>query len=313
MPHHACAVPTRWSDVDWLGHVNNVVLLRYLQEARVDMLFRDAASRGTTGLASGVLIHRHDVSYDAPIQITTSGDGRPLPVRIDLHVTRVTAASFEIGYDVRDSAGVVCARASSILVPYDLDGEHLRRLTADERAVLHGFADDRGPAGQPDGGAVSGPAASRHGGDGHGPARWPGATAAFTTECSVRFDDLDSYGHVNNVTIAEYLQQARIELGRGLLDEHRDTHERQVVARLVIDYVRPISFRTEPVSVDVVVTRIGTSSFDLAYEIRDAATVFARAASSMVSYDVHAARSRPLSDGERAALEQLQAPVWSAA
>ena len=28
----------RWADIDLLGHVNNVVYVDYLQEARVDML-----------------------------------------------------------------------------------------------------------------------------------------------------------------------------------------------------------------------------------------------------------------------------------
>lgn len=32
----------------------------------------------------------------------------------------------------------------------------------------------------------------------------------YTHECFVRFDDLDSYGHVNNVTFAEYLREARL-------------------------------------------------------------------------------------------------------
>ncbi|HEX6197981.1 MAG TPA: thioesterase family protein [Jiangellaceae bacterium] len=290
MARHVSSVPVRWSDIDRLGHVNNVVLLRYLQEARVDMLFRDAAGRGTAGLASGVLIHRHDVTYRSPIRIDAGPDGRPHPVRVDTRIGRVTAASFEVGYEVRDSAGTVCATATSVVVPYDLGGDHLRRLTTAERTVLDGFRDDM------------------MAGDGHSPA--PAMEdATFSTECAVRFDDLDSYGHVNNVTIAEYLQQARIDLGRAHLDGHREEHQRQVIARLVIDYARPIPFRTEPVRVDLVVTRIGTSSVDLAYTVRDDDAVYARAASTMVAYDVRAAESRPLGEGERDALEQLRAPV----
>ena len=34
MPRHVTHVPLRWADLDALGHVNNVVYLRYLQEAR---------------------------------------------------------------------------------------------------------------------------------------------------------------------------------------------------------------------------------------------------------------------------------------
>ena len=35
---HVYECPMRWADMDLLGHVNNVVYVDYLQEARVDML-----------------------------------------------------------------------------------------------------------------------------------------------------------------------------------------------------------------------------------------------------------------------------------
>ena len=41
----------RWADLDQLGHVNNVVYVDYLQEARVDML--RAHGRGPEALAEG--------------------------------------------------------------------------------------------------------------------------------------------------------------------------------------------------------------------------------------------------------------------
>ena len=45
---------------------------------------------------------------------------------------------------------------------------------------------------------------------------------------------------------------------------------RQVVARIDVDYKRPILFRPEPYDVETWVTRIGTSSYDLACRIVDA-------------------------------------------
>ncbi|MFE4477710.1 acyl-CoA thioesterase, partial [Kitasatospora sp. NPDC056789] len=37
---HIYRCPLRWADMDAYGHVNNVVFLRYLEEARIDFLFR---------------------------------------------------------------------------------------------------------------------------------------------------------------------------------------------------------------------------------------------------------------------------------
>jgi acyl-CoA thioester hydrolase len=285
VPRHIAAVPIRWSDVDQLGHVNNVAFLRYLQEARVDMLFVNAAERGTDDLARGVVVHRHEIAYRAPMEIRPDPAGRPRPARVDTWAAKVGAASFELGYELRAADGTVCAVASSVLVPYELAEDRIRRLTPAERAFLDGFQADGPTPGD------------------RSPASWTDGGTPYATSCAPRFDDLDSYGHVNNVALAEYLQQARIDFGQGPLADARGTHERAVVARLRIDYLRPIPFRTEPLRVELRVTRIGKSSFDLAYQVRDADAVFARGASTMVAYDVTAGRSRPLTEAERVVLK----------
>lgn len=293
MPAHIAHVPPRWSDVDSLGHVNNVVFLRYLQEARVDMLFLDAAARGTDELARGLIVHRHEVTYLAPLLVRTS-----TPVQVEVWVRAVRPASFELGYAVVDAAdpgAPVCAVASTVLVPYDLAGGHPRRLTAAEREVLDGFR----PTGTP-------PGDGRH--PDRAPAGWTDGGRPFVARCAVRFDDLDSYGHVNNAVLAEYLQQARIEFGHWHLDAHRADHEATVVAGLAVDYLRPIPLRAAPVITELQVSRVGTASYDLAYQVRDGDTVFARAATAMVAYDAASARSRPLTGGEQAALKEFAAP-----
>jgi acyl-CoA thioester hydrolase len=111
--------------MDALGHVNNVVYLRYLQEARVDMLFVHAPRHGAEHLARGVVVSRHEIGYRAPLRF------RPQPVRVETWVRRVDAASFALG--------------SSVLVPYDLDKGRLRRVAAQERAVLESFHEVGGP------------------------------------------------------------------------------------------------------------------------------------------------------------------------
>jgi acyl-CoA thioester hydrolase len=65
---HITRVPMRWADMDAYRHVNNAAFLRYLQEARVDMLFVHAAQRGATELAAGVVVNRHEIDYLAPMR-----------------------------------------------------------------------------------------------------------------------------------------------------------------------------------------------------------------------------------------------------
>ncbi len=143
MPRHVTHVPLRWADIDGLGHVNNVVYLRYLQEARVDMLFVHAPKHGAEQLARGVVVSRHEIGYRAPLRF------RPEPVRVETWVRRIDAASFTLGYEVLDEAAdgtrTVYAVASSVLVPYELDEGRLRRVAAEERAVLETFHEPDGP------------------------------------------------------------------------------------------------------------------------------------------------------------------------
>ena len=63
---HVYECPMRWADLDMLGHVNNVVYVDYLQEARVDML-RSHARRESGELTEGVVVVRHEVTYQSPL------------------------------------------------------------------------------------------------------------------------------------------------------------------------------------------------------------------------------------------------------
>lgn len=125
--------------------------------------------------------------------------------------------------------------------------------------------------------------------------------------CSLRWSDMDAFGHVNNTTFFTYLEEARVDLlfvhaGEAIARERLSSGI--VVARHEIDYKAPLVFRPEPVPIDVWVSRLGNSSFEIRYEILDdGGPVYAEAATVLVPFDVSAGRPRRVSDEERAALE----------
>ena len=84
----------RWADMDLQGHVNNVIYVDYLQEARVDMLRVHAAREGTDQLAEALVVVHHEVHYLAPLTY------RFQPVSIECWVTDMRAASFTMAYEV---------------------------------------------------------------------------------------------------------------------------------------------------------------------------------------------------------------------
>ena len=131
-------------------------------------------------------------------------------------------------------------------------------------------------------------------------------------DCHVRFSDVDVYGHVNNVKYFEYYQEARIAFLMALADRVYDvaSTNRQVVARIDVDYKRPLLFRPEPYVVQTRVTRVGTSSYDLSSRIVDlpGEPVYSTAEVRLVAFDTATGRSRPLTDDERAGLELSLGP-----
>jgi acyl-CoA thioester hydrolase len=132
MARHTYRCPMRWSDMDAYGHVNNVVFLTYLEEARVDMLDVLKGASGHDQLEEGILVSRHEIAYKRPLVHHLRG------VDIDLWVGKIGGASFDIHYEVHDETQVF-ATASSTLVPYDFIRSRPRRLTSEERAFLEKY------------------------------------------------------------------------------------------------------------------------------------------------------------------------------
>ena len=116
--------------MDAYGHVNNVVFLRYLEEARIDFLFRPEKD-----FKQGSVVARHEIDYKRQLV------HRHHPVDIELWVTNIRAASFTISYEVKDD-DVVYVRASTVIVPFDFATQRPRRITAEERLFLEEYQDD---------------------------------------------------------------------------------------------------------------------------------------------------------------------------
>ncbi len=126
------AVHMRWSDMDAYRHINNSAYLAYLEQARVAMFFDRH-----DGFSSGTVIARHEIDYLYPVVY------HPEPLRLELWIGAVRAASFIVQYEVYDGARLV-ARAATQCVTFDFTLGRPRRLTQEERGVLATFADEAG-------------------------------------------------------------------------------------------------------------------------------------------------------------------------
>lgn len=116
--------------MDAYGHVNNVVFLRYLEEARIDFLFRPDKD-----FQQGSVVARHEIDYKRQLV------HRHAPVDIELWVTEVRAASFTLAYEVKDGDQIY-VRASTVIVPFDFAAQRPRRITEEEREFLQEYTEN---------------------------------------------------------------------------------------------------------------------------------------------------------------------------
>ena len=242
---HNCLM--RWGDMDAQGHVNNAAYVDYLQEARVGFLLSGPPVLHQL-LDSGILVVSHELEYLRPIIFSER------PVTINLWLDAIGGSRFTIGYELYDGDNLA-ARARTGVAPFDLARNALRRLTAEERELLvRALAPAEPLRSLPRVGVLR----NDH--------RYP---------LTVRWSDLDSYGHVNNVKYYDYIQEARIHLITSTVGWEPEAV--WMVVRQDLEYLRPIDFRTEPYEVGTAVVALGNRSFTLAAEIRDPApkTVFA--------------------------------------
>ena len=105
----------RFRDLDVLGHVNNAVVLTYLEQARLRW-WQDHL-QGRRFQEHGFLIARIEIDYRKPILMHDS-------VRIELRCGQIGTSSFSLAFKVlREADGVVLAEGHSVQVMLDFKSE----------------------------------------------------------------------------------------------------------------------------------------------------------------------------------------------
>ncbi|HSL14798.1 MAG TPA: acyl-CoA thioesterase [Actinomycetota bacterium] len=120
----------------------------------------------------------------------------------------------------------------------------------------------------------------------------------------IRWRDMDAYGHVNNAVYLNYLEEARDRWVQKVLGPVSDTWH-FVLARVAVDFRSELTQDDEEIIVRCRLDSIGRASVRTREEIlkRDG-TVSAESESVIVARDPNSGRSRPLTDEERATLEE---------
>jgi acyl-CoA thioester hydrolase len=117
----------------------------------------------------------------------------------------------------------------------------------------------------------------------------------------VRWNDLDALGHVGHTAVLVLLEEGRdAMLARNGIDEY-------VVGRCSVTFRREIGSSVKSVTVQVDVRELGRSSLTTSERIVDEeGDVFVEAEFRIVLWDAERRAPRPISDSERASLEEVK-------
>ncbi|MER5703535.1 thioesterase family protein [Micromonospora sp. NPDC002296] len=137
-------------------------------------------------------------------------------------------------------------------------------------------------------------------------------TDRFVYHCTLRWSDLDAYGHVNNSRFLTLYEEARVALmfAGGRAWGVGSFAEGVVIRRHEVDYLRPVDYAlgrataeaAPTVRIELWIEEIRASRFTVGYELYDGDVLASTARSVLVPFDLVAKRPRRITEEERAFL-----------
>jgi acyl-CoA thioester hydrolase len=130
------------------------------------------------------------------------------------------------------------------------------------------------------------------------------APRGYRVPIPIRFADIDALGHVNNAVFLSYMEVVRTAFWAEFVGEVRVQEIDFVVARIEIDYRRPVLFN-DSLACDLWLERLGRTSFTVGYRFLVAETPVAEARSVQVFVDLSTGAPKPVPDAFRERAREL--------
>ena len=128
---HEKQIEIRWRDLDAYGHVNHIVFLTYLEEARDEWL---GSSLGDPALVWNYVVARVEIDYRR--ELTLADD----VVVATCELERIGTSSVRTHECVLTRDGELAAEGRAVLVARDQQTGRSRPLTAEERTAFETVA-----------------------------------------------------------------------------------------------------------------------------------------------------------------------------
>lgn len=124
----------------------------------------------------------------------------------------------------------------------------------------------------------------------------------FTYEPSIRFNDCDALGHVNNTVYFTYFEEARTDIFR-IFNPSLDIETwNLIVASTSCDFLHQVK-HAEKLTVYTWIGKLGNSSFEVQHAIQNAEGIWvARGKATLIGFDYQKQKAVPLAEHIRAQL-----------
>lgn len=132
------------------------------------------------------------------------------------------------------------------------------------------------------------------------------APRTHRTLIPIRFADIDALGHVNNAVFLSYMEIARTTFWADCIGPVRVQEIDFLVARVEIDYRRPVLFG-DALSCDLWLVKMGRSSFTVGYTFAVAGEPVAEARTVLVFVDLATGAPKPVPDSFRERVREFLA------
>ncbi len=131
-------MPVQWGEMDAYGHVNNTVVFRFFESARIAFLVECNFIRAYDELKIGAILHSTACRFRQPLYY-------PDTVQVGARVTQIQTDRFEMEYVVfSTSQKTVAAEGTATVVSFDYNE---RAKTSLPQMVVTGLAELDGRAG----------------------------------------------------------------------------------------------------------------------------------------------------------------------
>lgn len=109
-------LPIQWGDMDSLGHVNNVMFMRYMESGRIAYFEKVGLERTLDGVSVGPILARATCDFIAPLHY-------PDLIRVGVRVSATGRSSFTMSYRIVSTGTKrLAAKGEAIIVMYDYKG-----------------------------------------------------------------------------------------------------------------------------------------------------------------------------------------------